>query len=498
MYLSFYVLTLSFLAGVFLRSFIAVDAATLLFAFMLALVLGVFAWMCTNAHILYIVLALLACGLGVVRTHMAFENYERALVFSSGTHVSAEGVVAAEPDVRENSVVLWIDTTMVGETPLRLRVKAPLYPEYAYGDSIAFSGELHILEAFETETGRVFDYAGFLMKDRIHYELRHATLQNLESDAGNVVQSALYTIKAQWLTGVSQTIPEPMASLAGGVIVGAKQSLGERWLEMFRETGIIHIVVLSGFNLTIVALAIKWLLARFSPRIATTLAILGIAAFAVMTGGGATVVRASIMAMIGLFVLSKGETRILVRMLALAAVAMVMWNPFVLAFDPGFQLSFVATLGLVLGVPALLPYLSWVPKRFQFRDIVAATLATQSAVLPLLLYSIGEVSLIAPVVNVLVLPLVPFAMLVGFVAGAFGVFSTTLAMPIAWVAYLVFAYMFAVVELFAAVPFASVVLPPVSITIVMGLYALLGWWLFARYKTARVAAVGSLSGMKDA
>lgn len=490
MYLSFYVLTLSFLAGVFVRSFLELDVATLCFGIVLASVLGILAWARTHVRALYIVLALLACALGVVRTHIAFENYERALVFSSGTHVAAHGVIVAEPDVRENSVVLWIDTVIAGETPLRLRVKAPLYPEFAYGDSIAFSGELRAPEAFETETGRVFDYAGFLMKDRIHYELRHATLQYLESGAGNTVRSALYGVKAQWLVGVSQTIPEPMASLVGGVIVGAKQSLGERWLEMFRETGIIHIVVLSGFNLTIVALAIKWLLSRFSPRIATSLAIVGIAAFAVMTGGGATVVRASIMAVIGLFVLSGGEPRILLRMLALAAVCMVMWNPFVLAFDPGFQLSFVATLGLVLGVPVLLPYLAWVPTRFQLRDIVAATLATQCAVLPLLLYSIGAVSLVAPIVNLLVLPLVPFAMLVGFVAGMLGMLSVTLAMPVAWLAYLVFAYMFVVVEVFAMLPVASVALPPVSVFWVVGLYALLGWWVAHRYRTARVVAGG--------
>jgi competence protein ComEC len=161
---------------------------------------------------------------------------------------------------------------------------------------------------------------------------------------------------------------------------------------------------------------------------------------------------------------------------------MVLINPFLLLFDPGFQLSFVATLGLVLGTPLIEKHLTYIPEVAGLRSIVSATLATQCAVLPLLIYNIGEVSIVAPLVNVLILPVVPFVMAVGFGAGILGIVSTSLAAPFAFLAHGILAYVFLIVSWFATLPFASVHIPPMPVWVVPVLYTLAGLYLYRVYK----------------
>jgi competence protein ComEC len=179
------------------------------------------------------------------------------------------------------------------------------------------------------------------------------------------------------------------------------------------------------------------------------------------------------MAILGMLATFTARPYVVIRALALAALGMVLWNPFVLVYDPGFQLSFMATVGLILGAPLVERFITKVPTLLDFRGILAATVATQVAVLPLLLYQIGQVSLVAPIVNMLVLPLVAYMMLLGFLAGLVGMVSTTLAFPLAWLAHILLGYTFVVVDLFGRFSFASILVPPVSVWVVGVLYAVL-------------------------
>ncbi len=434
-------------------------------------------------------LFVLSVGLGVVRTELALRALEPYPVFAEGAMVVIEGVVVREPDLRDTKTLLTVDVDMVdgGNAALRIRASVPQYPEAAYGDRVSLKGKITVPDRFETESGRVFDYPNYLKKEGVHYEMMRPTVSILSSGEGNPFVHHLLSLKHAWLQAIALVVPEPRAALLGGLVVGAKQSLGETWLSRFRDTGIVHIVVLSGFNLTIVADAITRL-TQFLPRSGGfSLGLLGIAGFALMTGASATVVRASIMAALGLTARYLNRPYSIVRALSLAALIMVLHNPLILAFDPGFQLSFIATLGLVLGSPLVVPYLTWVPEGFQVREIVAATLATQAAVLPLLLYQVGELSIVALPVNLLVLPLVPATMGIGLVAGLFGSVAPVLALPLAFVADLLLSFMFTVVHHFSLLPFASVGVPPLPFAVVGLLYGAVGLWLHRRFVRAERA-----------
>ncbi len=480
---SFYVLTISFFAGVCIRSVYEPSLPEVVFC---SLCVGVLSSVLRReTYALYLALAVVVCVLGVVRTEFAFRTYEETRVFSDGSVVELQGYVSSEPDVREDDVVLVMELTAQHRT-LRVRTNVPLFPVYQYGDRVTVRGTLVEPRPFATEEGRIFRFDRYLMKEDVHYLVRDATIERIGTRGGTPIREGLLALKNRWLRAIAELVPEPEASLAGGVVVGAKRSLGDTWLEAFRATGIIHIVVLSGYNLTLVANDIMRV-CSFLPRItALMFGSVGVCAFALMTGGGATVVRASIMAIIGMLAAYMVRPHTLVRLLALAGVCMVWWNPFVLVFDTGFQLSFIATLGLVLGAPIISRKLTHIPEAFQLREIAAATLATQCAVLPLLLYQIGEVSLIAPIVNMLVLPLVPLAMFFAFTAGLCGSVTLALGMPLAWVATGLLRYIFSIVEVSASVPYASVALPPVPLWVPFLLYAGLCagvWWV---YRTAPI------------
>lgn len=471
----------SFFAGVLWRSVAEVTMYTIG-----ALLMGAFAVSVISAFRSFHVavstfLIVCALSLGIVRTEFAYRSFEEGRVLVEGVTFAGEGSIIREPDVRDEHTNITVAVEPIPGTRTIALVRVPHSPEFVYGDAVHVQGTVRTPEAFTTETGRVFEYGGYLMKDGIHYEFVRANVVSVGENTGSPVVRALLGVKRAWLDAVSQTVPEPSASLLGGVVIGAKRSLGEMWLDAFRDTGIIHIVVLSGYNLTLVALFIVWLTRPFSRNVRLVLGIASIAGFALMAGASATVVRASVMAILAMLAHFLARPYAILRALILAAFLMVLIHPFLLFFDPGFQLSCIATLGLVLGAPLIERYMTHIPQAFELRTIVAATLATQCAVLPLLLYSIGEVSLVAPLVNVLVLPVVPFVMAVGFVVGLLGMIAAPLAAPFAFLTHGILAYVFFIVAWFDSLPFASVSLPPVPVWVLPVLYGVMALLLYRVY-----------------
>lgn len=325
-----------------------------------------------------------------------------------------------------------------------------------YGDELKISGYLNKPKNFSSpDSGREFDYISYLKKDSIFYEIKPIEIAYLRSGQGSVVKEYLFKIKSSFLGQIKKLIPGAEASLLGGLVLGAKEDMGKELLEDFRKTGVIHIVVLSGYNLTLVADFFMKIFAFFGLAISSFFGSLAIILFALMTGASATIVRASLMALLVIFARATGRTSETTRALFLAGAIMLVFNPMLLVYDPSFQLSFLATLGLLLLAPKIEEKIAFVPKGFfDFRGILAATLSTQVFVFPLILYMMGEISIISPVVNILILIFVPFIMFFGLVLVLVSYFSTTLALPIAFVVYIFLAYDLWLVEFFAKLPIA--------------------------------------------
>jgi len=474
----FYIGVVAFAAGIFARSFIAFGLPEiswlLVIAFCVALS-GRKLGFAQFAPTFLLSLVLFCFAQGALRLELAsWQETVPTLENSVGKQVSLQGVVVRDPEERANSVHLYVKT----EHGLIL-VTTEKGEKWQYGDLVSVEGNLKRPEPFLTDLGRPFNYRGYLLARGVSYMVGYADVTKEAADQGNALVGRLLLLKHNFMLQIERLLPEPSAGLGEGLLLGVKRALGDELEETFRRTGIIHIVVLSGYNVMIVVYFILYLCRSFlSKRTSTIVGVLAIAAFAMLVGLGATVVRASIMAVLLLVVGLTGRIYLALNGLLLAGVIMLLWNPYLLAFDVGFQLSFLATLGLILLSPHLEKHLLWTPTTFGLREFMIATISTQIFVLPLLLYQMGEFSVVAVAVNILALPMVAPAMLLTFLTGVVAFVSPTLALPIAYVTHLSLSYIILVAEWFGALPFASFTVQSFPFYFVPIGYVLLGYFIW--------------------
>ncbi len=257
----------------------------------------------------------------------------------------------------------------------------------------------------------------------------------------------LETVRISLESNISQAFPEPHASYLRGLLVGVRSTLPQSLKKAFAQTGTSHLIALSGYNVSIIADNLNSLFGSFR------FSILGILIFILATGASSSVVRAGIMGILALFARRYGHVFSASRALLIAVGIMVFVNPPILLGDIGFQLSVLATFGLIVLSGPIAKRLTWLPQRFGFREAASATLAAEIFTLPLILYYFGGFSIFAPVANILVLVTIPATMFFGFVAALMGYASSTLAPIAAWPAYLLLSYQLAVINFFAGLGF---------------------------------------------
>ena len=471
----FYIVTIGFAVGVFARSLFIIDLPTLTWVLFLSVVLA-FLWRRNGEqYFLYGSVVLLAMVLGMLRFDIAtWDEPSHALTSNIGQEISYEGVIVREPDQRERTTHLY-----VAVDDELLLVFADRYTNVSYGDRVRIIGVLNRPESFETDLGRTFNYPGYLEARGVRYMVQFADVSVLRSGEGHPIFATLFSFKHAFMQKIELLIPSPQVGLGEGLLLGVKQALGDDLENAFRKTGIIHIVVLSGYNIMLVVAFVLFVFSFFfGLRTRMVFGILAIMAFALMVGLSATVVRASIMAGLALVVLATGHTYVVLRALLLAGVVMLLVNPYLLVFDVGFQLSFVATLGLIFLAPIIERYVQFVPSLGGMRLFLVATLATQIFVLPVLLYQIGELSVVSVLVNMLVLPMVPVAMLLTFATGMLGFISTSLALPFAYLAHLSLSYIIVVAEYFGSFSYAAFAVPAFPFWVVPLMYAVLGYGIW--------------------
>lgn len=386
------------------------------------------------------------------------------------------GTVAADPDRRATSVraVVAVKTINGQDAPPgKLLVVLPREITVSYGERIEVRGRMAAPEAFETGAGRVFDYPGYLRVRGISMVMERAVLREQEA-AGVTLFGALYALKHAFERSLESVVTEPEVSLLEGMLLGERGGFESSLLQAFAVVGLIHIVVLSGSNISIVAEGVFRLLgAARLPRAA--LYIVGFAAivlFALMAGGGAATVRAVIMGSIAIVARYLRRPEAALRALVLAAVAMALWNPLLVLYDTGFVLSVLATFGLITLSPYIEQRLTCVPawEKFNLRSIVASTLAVQLFLLPALLYVTGLFSLVSFPVNVLILPIVPAVMLAGFVTGVLGLIHPLAALLPALAVHVLLAFIIAVAEGAAQLPLVSFFVAPFPLALAVALY----------------------------
>lgn len=442
------------------------------------------------AFLLGIACSVLQAGPVVTEVPKAFAN----LV---GEEAELTGTVVHPPDARESSMRITIEIEREGERT-NLLVAVPRYESVRIGDVVTVVGKVERPEPFEAGGGRMFAYDRFLAKDGVTLMIQRGAVEVKGTSPSPWLRflRVLGSIRAWFMGSLERALPDPESALAAGIIVGGKQGLGKELLDAFTVAGMLQLVVLSGYNVAIVADGVFKVLSRLPKRIATGAAAFSIACFVLAAGAGSAALRAGLMAIIALLARATGRTYLAVRVLVLTLVLISLWNPLMLVYDPGLQFSFLATLGLMLGTPMVEEWLSWI-RHEATRALIATGIAAQLGVLPMLLWQTGNLSIVSLPANVLATPAIAPAMALSAIAGVLAyplsLISPTLPLLVGLPAYALLAYVIKIAEYFAAMPFAQVMIPTFPFWVVPAAYGILGVLVWRGPKSTSPAELSGAS-----
>lgn len=426
---------------------------------------------------------LLGASLGMLRyaaSLKALNSHE--LAFYNGRNVMVEGVVVREPVFRGKD---WQLTLRVNRLELKDRTKGsyvsndgeitssfnsqndktvsvsgliimniPPWPSFEYGDRIALSCKL------EKPQNKDFAYDRYLARYGIYSICGRPRLKLLGRRQGNYFYTFLLAIKRRSYSTAETYMPEPTASLALPVVFGGGQAIDDDISDQFRRSGLTHIMAVSGFNVSLLAglLGFLFLSLGLRRRLAFIATVLTIAAYVLMVGAPASAVRAGVMSIFLLTALNIGRLASLPRAVLLVAVMTLIANPRLLRDDIGWQLSFLALLGLMY----ILPFLEkWTlaltrGKAKGFVTALMATVAAQIATAPVILYKFGNFSVIAPLANLLVVWVVPILTVAMMLALPLAMLFPSLGSYVFFPCWVMVKYIFFVVEKLADLSWAAI------------------------------------------
>ncbi len=416
--------------------------------------------------------------------------------------ITLRGYIDGEPEIKGDRQRLVFRSKFAEsaqrliKTDERVLITTRLYPSYRYGQQIKIYGEPMLPKNFSPPSatggggsdfdpvrdhpaegtataarGRPvsngIDYKSYLAKDGIYTLMSYP---EIETSAVRLLfverlkigfLSQVFVFKKVFVDSINRSISEPHAAFINGILLGAKTQIPAEIQDDFRRAGTSHILAISGYNITMIAGMISWLFLLFLRRqTAFWFSVVGVLLFVVLTGAQASVVRAAIMGLLLLAAQREGRLYGAVNAIIFAGAVMVFLNPQILRYDVGFQLSFMATLGLIYLFPVLEEKFEarrWrLPKFLSFGETLAMTLAAQIFVLPLLLYYFKNLSLVSLPANILVLPLVPYAMLLGFAMGLAGMILPFLGQLVGYFVWLLTSIQLGLIGLLAKPSWAAV------------------------------------------
>lgn len=359
--------------------------------------------------------------------------------FIINQEVALSGVVSSEPRFSEKSQQFNFEL----QNPEKgsLNIITTLIPEFQYGDKLEIKG-------------RVVEQ--LLAQGVPGYSLIFPEINIFGHQ--NSIRSYLVQFKSTLISNIKKYLPRDEASLLSGLTLGARSDFSSNLKDQMAKSGTTHIVALSGYNIAILILAVNGILSSFvSRKKLIWLMALIILFFTIMVGGEASVVRAAIMASILLLARHSGRRSDVLNAIILTAVFMVLYDPTIINFNLGFQLSFLSLLGII--------YLtSWVENLifkkqkieteqkgsfWGWKENLVTTIAAQLAVAPIIIQNFHQFSLGSVIANILILSTVPLAMFLGFAVAFFGSILSALGFILAKITSILLIYQIFIIKIFS-------------------------------------------------
>lgn len=405
--------------------------------------------------------AIFCCAMfaGTLYYHLYFHIEATKINLPLGTRATFSAVVTDEPQPTEKFLIL----TVSAEPPFpgTLTVLAPPESDLHYGELLKIDGTINLPD---TPGGAPFMFS----PKRITVIAAHR---------GFFLREWMINVKLAILQKFREVLPEDEAALLGGIAFGSKVSFKQELKNAMALSGTTHLVAVSGYNITIVIVAVGGVVSRyFSRRTAFIAAVIGLVLFMFMVGAQASAVRAAIMGFLALVARQIGEQFSMRNAIVFTAAFMAILDPSVLTGNLSFILSFLSLSGIVYLGPPLKKLLRYSGEggAFEWKENAVTTLSAQLAVMPVLINSFGRFSLMAIVANIFILATVPLTMFFGLLLALFGFASHYLAFFAGKLVGLLLAYQLFVIRFFAglAVPLPLPLNSPPAIALYYSLIAI--------------------------
>lgn len=478
-YKLFLFLLLGFIAGVGLASFVKISFFVCYAAFLAASIVLFFDW--KNEKIRIIGLIFIFIILGVVRYNLSWPKITSDKIqFYNDQKVEIQGTVTNIDKKLDKEEIILQSERLIQENGVKMikgkvLVYAPLYADYQYGDRLQISCQL-----YQPEPIAGFLYHEYLAKQEIYSTCFPKEIKILEQAKGNFLSRLIFQTRSKIKTTIEQTLTEPEGSILSTLLLGIGKEVPQEVRNWFALTGTAHILSISGLHVAILSTLLLYFAINFlglaRPK-AFYFVVLVLIFYVLLAGSPAAAIRSAIMGISVLLAEKIGRRSYGLNLIVFAAFAMLLFNPKLLKSDMGFQLSFCAILGITLlndYFLRLFSFLKFLPEKLRaIQTYLATTCSAYLFSLPLVLFYFGNLSLIAPIANILILPALPFLMGLGFVFAFSAIIYFGLAQILAWPIWLILRYLVFVAKNLSIIPYFSFNLGKISVWLVILMYLLL-------------------------
>lgn len=305
------------------------------------------------------------------------------------------------------------------ESDINIQVTLREKQEILPGDKISVRGNIELPEDFLTETGRTFDYDHYLESRGIEAVVGFGQVVKIDTGKLSFVRIAT-SIRSFIASSLSSSINFPVDGIVSGMLVGFQGGIPKYLSDIFRKTGTLHTLVLSGYNITVLAGFLGLILRRLPFRIKNIFIGVGIATLVLISGAGVAALRAGIMGVLSLWASSSLSSYNVLRALFISGLFFFFVSPLTIFVDPGFHLSFLATLFIITLLPILDKKLSFIPKnKLNLREILILAIGLPIFMLPYMMYFSGLFPLVSPLANIFLIPVIPTLMFLGLLVVLF-------------------------------------------------------------------------------
>ncbi len=473
----FFYFSLCFIIGITIKSFIDFDIFYAFIILLSGLLISIINYKNTKLRIIF--LGVIFLFLGILRFELSQEKINsNHIAFYNNSNIEFIGKISAEPDIRETHIKLTIEKIVLtsrlqaqpgankdGQLAGKILVNVPKDKIYNYNDKLKIKCWIEKPGIFETDDWRDFDYGKYLSVKGIYSVCYKPTLvEHKSTQMGTQINTddfytLIFKTKQKFKNIIDTNLPLPESGLLNAMLLGYKTELSDELRDDFSKTGVSHLVAISGLHITTLAGILFFILMYFGisrhksfwPGIAILFS------YILLIGFRASAIRAFVMGSILFYALKIGRLKNGINALLLAASILLLINPKLLIFDIGFQLSFLAVLGILYFYPFFTQKLKIKSINNKSSDfiisIISLTLSAQVLTLPLVFYYFGVISFISLITNLLIIPILSLVLIGGIVLILLSLIYQPLAFYFGFLVWAILKYIILITEFLAQIKF---------------------------------------------